>query len=120
MTAIAFESYIVDGALFGRGMVSVGVSETLFASSAGPWFVLPLSMRRNNERKLSPHTFDLQLANFVRCRVKIKLRPPSFSIIRTQAVRVQRLVTVKDGSGSLSSDFVSSHRKQCAAAANCL
>ena len=49
MTAIAFESYVVGVALFGRGMLSIAISAALFCLFAGLWFVLPFSMRRSRQ-----------------------------------------------------------------------
>src|SRR5262245_16997064 len=49
MTAIAFETYVVGVVLFGRGLVSAGVSVLLFCLFAGLWFALPFSMRRSRQ-----------------------------------------------------------------------
>jgi hypothetical protein len=49
MTAIAFECYVVGVALFGRGMLSIGISAALFCLFAGLWFALPFSMRRSRQ-----------------------------------------------------------------------
>jgi hypothetical protein len=46
MTAISLETYIVAVILFGRGILSVGVSLVLFGLFAGLWFGLPLAIRR--------------------------------------------------------------------------
>jgi hypothetical protein len=46
MTAIALEAYIVGFILFGRGIVSFGISGGLFFFFAALWFGLPFLMRR--------------------------------------------------------------------------